>query len=91
MAIRAKKGFVLRKIGAQYMAVPFGAMTSKVKGMITMVVTTIIRINVKESDRFKNFFMIYTLQNNFFRHLIISHLSFACQAIVKKGRSEKVS
>lgn len=36
MAIRAKKGFVLRKIGAQYMAVPFGAMTGKVKGMITL-------------------------------------------------------
>ena len=39
MAIRAKKGFVLRKIGAQYMAVPFGAMTGKVKGMITLTET----------------------------------------------------
>lgn len=36
MAIRTKKGFVLRKIGVQYMAVPFGAMTNQVKGMITL-------------------------------------------------------
>ncbi len=36
MVIQMKKGFVLRKIGPQYMAVPFGAMTSQVKGMITL-------------------------------------------------------
>ena len=39
MAIQLKKGFVLRKIGAQYMAVPFGAMTSEVKGMISLTET----------------------------------------------------
>lgn len=36
MAIRIQKGFVLRKIGPQYMAVPYGAMTAKVKGMVTL-------------------------------------------------------
>lgn len=36
MAIQLKKGFVLRKIGAQYMAVPFGNMTNEVKGMVTL-------------------------------------------------------
>ena len=36
MAIQLKKGFVLRKIGAQYMAVPFGAMTNEVKGMVSL-------------------------------------------------------
>jgi hypothetical protein len=36
MAIQMKKGFVLRKIGAQYMAVPFGTMTNKVKGMVSL-------------------------------------------------------
>jgi hypothetical protein len=36
MAIQLKKGFVLRKIGAQYMAVPFGAMTREVKGMVSL-------------------------------------------------------
>lgn len=36
MSIQLKKGFVLRKIGVQYMAVPFGAMTNEVKGMISL-------------------------------------------------------
>lgn len=36
MAIQLKKGFVLRKIGAQYMAVPFGSMTNEVKGMVSL-------------------------------------------------------
>ena len=36
MAIKLKKGFVLRKIGVQYMAVPFGSMTNEVKGMISL-------------------------------------------------------
>ena len=36
MSFQLKKGFVLRKIGAQYMAVPFGTMTNEVKGMITL-------------------------------------------------------
>jgi hypothetical protein len=36
MAIQLKKGFVLRKIGTQYMAVPFGSMTGKVKGMVSL-------------------------------------------------------
>lgn len=36
MAIQLKKGFVLRKIGPQYMAVPFGSMTNEVKGMVTL-------------------------------------------------------
>lgn len=36
MAIQVKKGFVLRKIGPQYMAVPYGSMTSEVKGMVTL-------------------------------------------------------
>ncbi len=36
MSIQLKKGFVLRKIGAQYMAVPFGAMANEVKGMISL-------------------------------------------------------
>ncbi len=36
MAIQMKKGFVLRKIGAQYMAVPFGNMTNEVKGMVSL-------------------------------------------------------
>ena len=36
MAIKLKKGFVLRKIGPQYMAVPFGAMTRDVQGMISL-------------------------------------------------------
>ncbi len=36
MAIKIQKGFVLRKIGPQYMAVPYGAMTTRVKGMITL-------------------------------------------------------
>ncbi len=36
MAIQMKKGFVLRKIGPQYMAVPYGAMTNQIKGMVTL-------------------------------------------------------
>ena len=36
MSIKIKKCFVLRKIGPQYMAVPFGAMTQQIKGMITL-------------------------------------------------------
>ena len=36
MAIKLKKGFVLRKIGPQYMAVPYGSMTNEVKGMVTL-------------------------------------------------------
>lgn len=36
MAIQVKKGFVLRKIGPQYMAVPFGTMTNQIKGMISL-------------------------------------------------------
>lgn len=36
MAIQLKKGFVLRKIGPQYMAVPYGEMTSEIKGMVTL-------------------------------------------------------
>lgn len=36
MAIKLKKGFVLRKIGPQYMAVPYGAMSSELKGMVTL-------------------------------------------------------
>ena len=36
MSVKIKKGFVLRKIGPQYMAVPFGAMTKEVKGMISL-------------------------------------------------------
>lgn len=36
MAIQLKKGFVLRKIGPQYMAVPYGNMTKEVKGMVTL-------------------------------------------------------
>lgn len=36
MAIQLKKGFVLRKIGPQYMAVPYGSMTSEIKGMVTL-------------------------------------------------------
>ncbi len=34
MAIQLNKGFVLRKIGPQYMAVPFGEMITRVKGMV---------------------------------------------------------
>jgi hypothetical protein len=36
MAVKIKEGFVLRKIGPQYMAVPFGTMTREVKGMISL-------------------------------------------------------
>lgn len=36
MAIKLNKGFVLRKIGPQHMAVPYGAMSNEVKGMITL-------------------------------------------------------
>lgn len=36
MAIQLKKGFVLRKIGPQYMAVPYGSMTAEIKGMVTL-------------------------------------------------------
>lgn len=36
MSLKIKKGFVLRKIGPQYMAVPFGAMTQSIKGMISL-------------------------------------------------------
>ena len=36
MAIQLKKGFVLRKIGVQYMAVPYGSMTNEVKGMVSL-------------------------------------------------------
>lgn len=36
MAIQVKKGFVLRKIGPRYMAVPYGSMTDEVKGMVTL-------------------------------------------------------
>ncbi|MBQ4112263.1 MAG: PqqD family protein [Clostridia bacterium] len=36
MSVKIKKGFVLRKIGPQYMAVPYGAMTDEVKGMISL-------------------------------------------------------
>lgn len=36
MSVKIKKGFVLRKIGPQYMAVPFGAMTNEIKGMISL-------------------------------------------------------
>lgn len=36
MAIKIKQGFVLRKIGPQYMAVPFGPMTKEIKGMISL-------------------------------------------------------
>ncbi len=36
MGIKIKKGFVLRKIGPQYMAVPYGAMAGEVKGMVTL-------------------------------------------------------
>lgn len=39
MEFHIKKGFVLRKIGAQYMAVPFGAMATEVKGMISLTET----------------------------------------------------
>ncbi len=39
MAIQIKKGFVLRKVGAQYMAVPFGAMANEVKGMVSLTET----------------------------------------------------
>lgn len=36
MAIKVKKGFVLRKIGPMYSAVPYGKMTSEIKGMISL-------------------------------------------------------
>lgn len=36
MSVKIKKGFVLRKIGPRYMAVPFGAMTGEIKGMISL-------------------------------------------------------
>ncbi|MBQ7909776.1 MAG: PqqD family protein [Clostridia bacterium] len=36
MAIKLKKGFVLRKIGPMYSAVPFGKMTTEIKGMISL-------------------------------------------------------
>ena len=36
MSVKIKKGFVLRKIGPQYMAVPFGTMTGEIKGMISL-------------------------------------------------------
>lgn len=36
MAIRLKKGFVLRKVGPKCMAVPFGKMASQIHGMITL-------------------------------------------------------
>ncbi len=36
MSIQIKPGFVLRKIGPRYMAVPFGAKTNEIKGMITL-------------------------------------------------------
>ncbi len=36
MTIKIKDGFVLRKIGASYMAVPFGARANEVKGMISL-------------------------------------------------------
>ncbi len=36
MAIQMKKGFVLRKIGPRYMAVPYGAMAGEIKGMISL-------------------------------------------------------
>lgn len=39
MSIQVKKGFVLRKIGAQYMAVPFGATATEVSGMISLTET----------------------------------------------------
>ena len=36
MSIKLKKGFVLRKIGPIYSAVPFGKMTNDIKGMISL-------------------------------------------------------
>ncbi len=36
MSIKLNHGFILRKIGPQYMAVPFGTMSTHVGGMITL-------------------------------------------------------
>ncbi len=36
MAIQLNRGFILRRIGPQYMAVPYGAMSARVGGMITL-------------------------------------------------------
>ncbi len=36
MKIQPMPGFILRKIGPQYMAVPYGAATARVGGMITL-------------------------------------------------------
>ena len=36
MAIKLKKGFVLRKIGPMYSAFPYGTATTEIKGMISL-------------------------------------------------------
>ncbi len=36
MSIQLNKGFILRKIGPQYMAVPFGEATARAGGMISL-------------------------------------------------------
>ncbi len=36
MSVKLKENFVLRKVGPMYMAVPFGALTREVKGMISL-------------------------------------------------------
>lgn len=36
MALKIKKGFVLRKVGEAHMAVPFGPRAGEVKGMVAL-------------------------------------------------------
>lgn len=36
MAVKIKRGFVLRQVGEMYMAVPFGPRAGEIKGMIAL-------------------------------------------------------
>ena len=36
MTYKLKDGFVLRKVGPMYMAVPFGTRASEMKGMVSL-------------------------------------------------------
>lgn len=39
MAIKIKKGFILRQVNGMYMAVPFGPRAGEIRGMVTLTET----------------------------------------------------
>ncbi len=49
MAIKLKDGFVLRKVGPMYMAVPFGPRAAEIKGMISLSETGYVLWKAMES------------------------------------------